>query len=62
MRGKKDATHETGLSGNVVASFFPPIIFIYVCMYVCMYINYKCQKKKEKKHQNYSKPVIFEGH
>ena len=34
MRGKKkplksEAIHETGLSGYVVASFFPLIIFIY---------------------------------
>ena len=26
--------HETGLSGNVVASFFPPIIFILLCFNV----------------------------
>ena len=28
--GKSEAIHETGLSGNVVASFFPLIIFIYI--------------------------------
>ena len=27
---KSEAIHETGLSGNVVASFFPLIIFIYI--------------------------------
>ena len=35
MRGKKplksEAIHETGLSGNVVTSFFPLIIFILLC-------------------------------
>ena len=37
MRGKKGrnyAIHETGLSGNVVASFFPLIIFILLCFNV----------------------------
>ena len=36
---KSEAIHETGLSGNVVTSFFPLIIFIYIyiCMYVCMF-------------------------
>ena len=28
--GKSEAIHETGLSGNVVASFFPLIIYIYI--------------------------------
>ena len=27
---KSEAIHETGLSGNVVASFFPLIIYIYL--------------------------------
>ena len=27
---KSEAIHETGLSGNVVASFFPLIIYIYI--------------------------------
>ena len=27
---KSEAIHETGLSGNVVTSFFPLIIFIYI--------------------------------
>ena len=31
---KSEAIHETGLSGNVVASFFPLIIFIYVYIYI----------------------------
>ena len=35
---KSEAIHETGLSGNVVTSFFPLIIFIYIYMYVCMYV------------------------
>ena len=30
--GKSEAIHETGLSGNVVASFFPLIIYIYIYM------------------------------
>ena len=44
MRGKKikplksEAIHETGLSGYVVASFFPLIIFIYIYIYLYMYI------------------------
>ena len=45
MRGKKGrnyAIHETGLSGNVVASFFPLIIYIYICIYiyVCIYSTF----------------------
>ena len=37
---KSEAIHETGLSGNVVASFFPLIyIYMYVCMYVCIYVH-----------------------
>ena len=36
--GKSEAIHETGLSGNVVASFFPLIIYIYIYMYVCIYM------------------------
>ena len=52
-----DWLHETGLSGNVVASFFPLIIFIYIYIiiyiyiymyiyvyiyiYVCMYLSHK---------------------
>ena len=36
--GKSEAIHETGLSGNVVASFFPLIIYIYIYMYICIYI------------------------
>ena len=36
--GKSEAIHETGLSGNVVASFFPLIIYIYIYIYVYMYI------------------------
>ena len=31
---KSEAIHETGLSGNVVTSFFPLKIFICVYMYV----------------------------
>ena len=31
---KGEAIHETGLSGNVVASFFPLIIFICLYMYI----------------------------
>ena len=31
---KSEAIHETGLSGNVVASFFPLIIFILLCFNV----------------------------
>ena len=31
---KSEVIHETGLSGNVVASFFPPIIFILFCFNV----------------------------
>ena len=31
---KSEAIHETGLSGYVVASFFPLIIFIYLYMYI----------------------------
>ena len=31
---KSEAIHETGLSGYVVASFFPLIIFIYIYVYV----------------------------
>ena len=34
---KSEAIHETGLSGNVVTSFFPLIIFIYI--YIYMYIH-----------------------
>ena len=30
---KSEAIHETGLSGNVVTSFFPLIIFIYIYIY-----------------------------
>ena len=32
---KSEAIHETGLSGNVVTSFFPLIIFIYIYIYLC---------------------------
>ena len=42
---KSEAIHETGLSGYVVASFFPLIIFIYIYiyMYVCVYMHiYVC--------------------
>ena len=31
---KSEAIHETGLSGYVVASFFPLIIFIYIYIYI----------------------------
>ena len=31
---KSEAIHETGLLGNVVASFFPLIIFILLCFNV----------------------------
>ena len=31
---KSEAIHETGLSGNVVTSFFPLIIFIYVIFFL----------------------------
>ena len=31
---KSEAIHETGLSGNVVPSFFPLIIFIYIYVYI----------------------------
>ena len=39
---KSEAIHETGLSGNVVASFFPPIIYIhiYIHTYIYIYIYY----------------------
>ena len=33
---KSEAIHETGLSGYLVASFFPLIIYIYI--YVCIHI------------------------
>ena len=35
---KSEAIHETGLSGNVVASLFSSHN-IYICMYVCMYVK-----------------------
>ena len=35
---KSEAIHETGLSGNVVASFFPLIIFLYIYIYIYIYI------------------------
>ena len=36
---KSEVIHETGLSGNVVASFFPLIIFnIYIYIYIYIYI------------------------
>ena len=35
---KSEAIHETGLSGNVVASFFPLKIFIYIYIYIYMYM------------------------
>ena len=31
--------HETGLLGNVVASFFPLIIYIYIYIYIYTYIH-----------------------
>ena len=31
---KSEAIHETGLSGNVVTSFFPLIIYIYIYIYI----------------------------
>ena len=34
---KSEAIHETGLSGNVVTSFFPLIIFIYIYIYIYIY-------------------------
>ena len=37
--GKSEAIHETGLSGNVVASFFPLIIYIYIYIYIYININ-----------------------
>ena len=33
---KSEAIHETGLSGNVVASFFLLIIFIYIYIYIAV--------------------------
>ena len=36
--GKSEAIHETGLSGNVVASFFPLIIYIYIIYIYIIYI------------------------
>ena len=34
---KSEAIHETGLSGNVVASLFPSHnIYIYICIYMCV--------------------------
>ena len=33
---KSEAIHKTGLSGNVVASFFPLIIYIYIYIYLYM--------------------------
>ena len=35
---KSEAIHETGLSGNVVTSFFPLIIFIYIYINIYIYI------------------------
>ena len=35
---KSEAIHETGLSGYVVASFFPLIIFIYIHIYIYLLI------------------------
>ena len=36
---KSEAIHETGLSGNVVASFFPLIIFIYIYIFMCLCLS-----------------------
>ena len=61
---KSEAIHETGLSGNVVASFFPLIIFILLCFNVLstvprenrladfLYIYFSNRKKKNM-HGNY---------
>ena len=40
---KSEAIHETGLSGNVVTSFFPLIIFIYIYIYI--YIRRNSQRQ-----------------
>ena len=48
FRVEQEAIHEIGLSGNVVASFFPLIIFIYiyifffVCVCVCVCVSQFC--------------------
>ena len=34
---KSEAIHETGLLGNVVASFFPLIIYIYIYIYIYIF-------------------------
>ena len=36
---KSEAIHETGLSGNVVPSFFPLKIFMYIYIYIYIYIH-----------------------
>ena len=37
---KSEAIHETGLSGNVVTSFFPLIIFIYIYIYTYFFFPF----------------------
>ena len=47
---KSEAIHKTGLSGNVVASFFPLIIYIYIYYEkILLYenINWKGETKME---------------
>ena len=39
---EQEAIHETGLSGNVVASFFPLIIFIYIYIYFFFVLFFFC--------------------
>ena len=39
---EQEAIHETGLSGNVVASFFPLIIFIYIYIYIYFFFVCVC--------------------
>ena len=39
---KSEAIHETGLSGYVVASFFPLIIFIYIVYIYSIFATHIC--------------------
>ena len=43
---KSEAIHETGLSGNVVTSFFPLIIFIYIHIYIVGIIDIGTELEK----------------
>ena len=45
---KSEAIHKTGLSGNVVASFFPLIIYIYIYIYIYLYMKTSIGKVKPK--------------